>query len=58
MNWREKIQKGMELMAEGCSETFFDNFHSCKGCPFWYICHDFDIPSPIDWMNSEKEEES
>ena len=36
MNWIEKVQAGMILIASGCSDT--KTFAQCKSCPFTKYC--------------------
>ena len=36
MRWYEKMNKGMALMKEACSEN--DSWNKCWSCPFNSIC--------------------
>ena len=35
-NWQEQIQKGMELIKEGCKVNQLGR--RCKDCPFFKFC--------------------
>ena len=35
-NWQEQIQKGMELIKEGCEANSWGS--QCSDCPFSKIC--------------------
>lgn len=36
MNWKEKIHKGMELIAEGCYNN--NSLNDCRQCPMDLYC--------------------
>lgn len=36
MDWCEKVQKAMDLLAEGCNEN--NDFDNCWQCPFVFFC--------------------
>jgi hypothetical protein len=36
MDWKEKMKKGMEMVAEACKGN--EDWNSCEECPFSTLC--------------------